>query len=165
MAWNEVTVILLPSEINARLVDADVERTTAEAPLKILQVEQSKRESHSLSAAQVVEWLSSNGATTIESAAKSVELLQDGVSILISVGDNSSVMSIECRFRLTKRSHLDIEKWTTYIARWPKEWQLSVLNVKRESKDAISSLRQAIVTSAAWRDFASNFGWPDETTA
>jgi hypothetical protein len=165
MAWNEATVILLPSEMNARLVDSDGELTTADVPLKLLQVERSDGEAHSLSSAQVIEWLTNNDATIIESTAKSVELVYHDIAIFISIGDNTSVASIECRFRLTKKSHLDIAKWVSYIDQWPRDWQLSVLNISHGSKDTISSLRQAIVASAAWRDFASNFGWPNATTA
>src|SRR5262245_25481577 len=110
MAWNTLSVTLWPPAWKAKIVPMDSGLTWSGKPLLLIDYER-ETDGRPLLVDEVVEWFVGRGANLSSTTPQLVRLEDGDVSILVGKHLDSEVISITCRFRLTRKSYSDLQRW------------------------------------------------------
>lgn len=157
MYFYQVSVKLLPQSWGVTLVAMETGETWSGDRVKLMKPER-LQDSPSLHIEDVTNWLITHGARELSTSPDLVRLSCLDIEIVVSAVEGEVCM-IECRLGLTRRSSTFLSTWVDFIADWPHEWLLRIIDVSTGEQHSLSQLRAYIVSTNDWRHCAEKYEW------
>ncbi|WP_171468929.1 hypothetical protein [Frigoriglobus tundricola] len=157
MMLYHISIKFLPQAWGVTLVAMETGETWSGDSVKLMRPER-LHSAPSLHAEAAADWFLSQGAQITSTSPDLLRFSYGDIEIIVSVIENEVCM-IECRFGITPRSNKRIDDWVDFVASWPEEWLLRVVDVASGASYSLSDLRSCITATDEWQRFSAKFEW------
>jgi hypothetical protein len=158
MGWNDARMSLLP--IGAKLiVETDPNARTADgSALRILH--SAAGSTPGPSAAEIRAWLEGKGFAPSGESPTYYSSRREDVDLFVASASDR-VSQIIVTFVLNPKSFLRVAEWQDLIAEFHERWGLDLVDRRTAVSVGLADFPRLLAESAAWREFARAYQWPE----